>query len=99
MESWGGQLIFVYLPSYYRSKGIDRRCLGMRDGVLKMASALRIPIVDLVPIFSNNQSPADDPWYYHGSHLSASGYRIAAEGILGYLENQPNLADLRRNTR
>ena len=98
VESWGGQLIFVYLPSYYRSQGIDRRCLEMRDDVLETASGLRIPIIDLVSNFSKSQSPADNVWYFHGSHLSVTGYRIAAEGILEYLENQPSLTDLRRNT-
>ena len=84
MQAWGGRLVFVYLPDSARYMG--KRYQNpirehIRTNILKAATALDLPIVDLHTEFS----PSSDPgafFVFPGSHYNANGYKFAARTIM-----------------
>ena len=58
VESWGGRLIFVYLPDWERYAHYYSRGGAKRDTVLSLVRELDIPIVDLHPAFQRQPGPA-----------------------------------------
>ena len=90
VESWGGTLVFVFVPTrarYDRSPPVHESGAEMRarDEVLGAAKALSIPVIDLDATFSALPQP-ERLYVYPGAHLDDTGYRIAAEAIIQGLE-------------
>jgi hypothetical protein len=56
VESWGGQLYFVYLPARARYNGKGPGPNPDRDIVLASAEAVSLPIVDLAEAFSASRA-------------------------------------------
>ena len=81
--SWGGRLVFVYLPEsdrYFGANRDGRIRAHIRDRVLSTATALALPIVDVAEAFGR----APDPralFVYPGSHDNAAGYALAAQTV------------------
>ena len=81
--SWGGRLVFVYLPEsdrYFGAARDGRIRAHIRDRVLSIAAALELPIVDVAEAFGR----APDPralFVYPGSHYNAAGYALAAQTV------------------
>jgi len=86
VESWGGQLHFIYLPAalrYYRpaSAYLDD-AMRRRRQVLRMAGTL-MPVLDLDSVF-RDAGPRE--LYVHAqSHLNAHGYAVAGTAVLDHL--------------
>jgi len=89
VESWGGQLHFVYLPAALRYQRPMSRVLDdairARRRVLRTVGNLGIPIVDVHRDFTAAGDPAR---FFHGfrSHYNPEGYRVAADAVLRHLE-------------
>lgn len=83
VESWGGRLYFVYLPSNARFHGLSRFARlsdRIKDSVLKVVRDYSIPIIDLTVIFW--AAPSQRTLYDLANiHLSPEGYRVTAEAI------------------
>jgi len=96
VTEWGGQIVFVYLPSYFRySEKIDKckiRFLDMgRDEVLAVMKDLKIPVIDIKSSFDTDPDPLSFFPYRIYGHYNAAGYKLVAEQIETYLaNNKPN---------
>ncbi len=83
----GGRLVFVYLPEYDRYAG-SRLSSGAarREEVLARVHALGVPLIDVHAAMSAQQDPVGlFPFGLRG-HYNSAGARIAAQAILGFIE-------------
>ena len=84
VHAWGGELVFVYLPSPDRLLGVPdltnyRQTIKAR--LFDIALELGVPVIDTDPALSGH----DDPHRlarYVGAHYSAEGYAVVARAIL-----------------
>ncbi|MBS0169359.1 MAG: hypothetical protein JSR62_03315 [Nitrospira sp.] len=90
VQSWNGQLIFLYLPqgSRYGNQAVTSKD---RDRVLQLVEQLGIPIIDVHQVFSS----APDPLMYFpfhipnvggAGHYTEQGYEVIAHHILRCIE-------------
>jgi hypothetical protein len=89
VESWGGRLVFVYLPAQTRFGGppqLSARALAARPAVLRVVDSLGITAVDLVPVFAAEQEPRA-LWIHGYSHYTAAAYGIVAHATLTALDS------------
>jgi len=83
VESWGGRLIFVYLPDstrYFASPRDSRIREHIRDRVLDIVTGMDLPVIDVHETFTAYADPRS-LYVYPGSHLNEGGYRAAAEAV------------------
>jgi hypothetical protein len=89
VSSWGGKLVFVYLPSWARYHRGLNKCEKERDQVMAQVSALGIPIIDVHQAFQKHRSPsklfAQEELGY--SHYGADGYQLAAQTVIESVRN------------
>ncbi len=89
VESWGGQLHFVYLPVVPHYP-LDAR--WRRDEILEIVSGLGIDLLD----FQSTVEAMEDPLVCYNlritGHFSSQGYELLAKGILQELSHQPAAA-------
>ncbi len=88
-ESWGGQLVFVYLPDgprYFASARDSRIRDRIRDRVLAIAEKIYLPVIDVHPAFSAHPDPKT-LFVYAGSHYNADGYALAADAVFRGLQS------------
>lgn len=91
-ESWGGQLVLVYLPGRDRYFGAADPGPGetIRRAVLDIAADFGFPVIDLVPVFAAQGSPRD-LFVDASSHLTGEGYAFVAGEVIGQLRRaQPD---------
>jgi hypothetical protein len=89
VTSWGGRLVFVYLPSWTRYHGGLNQCEKERDEVMAQVGALGIPVVDVHRVFQKHPNPSkmfsqEELGY---SHYGADGYRLAAQTVIESLRS------------
>ena len=102
VQSWGGELIVVYLPASARYCGkvpawreycafawtqYQKGWLDHRDDMLAIFARLGLPIVDGHAAFADTGRP-EDMFYFGGSHYSPEGYRVVAEALLQVLKTR-----------
>ena len=85
----GGQLVFVYLPEYYRYAG-PRLSAGaaQREAVLDAVRALDLPLVDVHAAMSAYADPVQLFPFGLKGHYNAAGARLAANAILQFVEQR-----------
>lgn len=86
--SWGGKLIYVYVPDYFRYfyKKDDR--YASRDQVLATVKKLDIPIIDFHETIKKQKDPLDlFPFRVHG-HFTEAGYQLLAATIMNELQKK-----------
>ena len=88
--SWGGRLVFVYLPEQQRFLNTSRPGLAAeREAVLALARELGLPTVDLVPAFSARPDPLDLFNLAHKpSHYNPAGHALVAARVVEYLRSR-----------
>lgn len=77
--SWGGDLVFAYLPDYHRFTG--EKSYPARELVLAAAEELAIPILDLVPVFRREGDPLALFPLRTAGHYTPRGYALVAREI------------------
>jgi hypothetical protein len=101
VASWGGTLLFVYLPDYYRcadpnfvARTLDPskadRDADPRFGIVRLVDSLDIDVIDIAEAFARHEDPLSLYPFREFAHFNASGHRHAAETIV---------ESLRRNQR
>lgn len=91
-NSWGGTLYFVYLPGWDRY-GRDPRVPELeRTRVLKLASALGIPLIDVQSAFQAQNDPLSLFPLRKFGHYNETGNRIVAETVLKAISFRGSLA-------
>jgi hypothetical protein len=92
VESWDGQLYFVYLPEWsrytsYRSWGKDKR-----DEVLKLVNDLGLAVIDMDPVFQRHGDPLSLFPFRGVGHYTTTGHRLVAEEVLRRLSTNGRIA-------
>jgi hypothetical protein len=85
VESWDGQLYFVYLPEYdrYAIKDIASESYRSKAEVLKIVKTLQIPIIDIDKnVFSVLSDPLALFPFGKKGHYNANGYSEVAKEIV-----------------
>jgi hypothetical protein len=88
VESWGGRMVFVFLPAQMRFGGPRQfvpAALDTRAQVLRIVDSFGIPLVDLEPVFRAQAEPRE-LWIHGHSHYASDAYRIVAESALATVE-------------
>lgn len=83
VASWGGRLIFVYLPEsdrYFGLGGPGEIRERVRERVMATVAKLELPVIDVARAFSSHPDPLA-LFQYPGSHYNVRGYKVAAEAI------------------
>lgn len=85
VESWGGRLVVVYMPTWGRFARPDLD-LPPRDRALALFSDLGIQVIDGTVAFAGHDDPLSLwPFRVYG-HYSAEGYRVIGNLMLADLE-------------
>lgn len=92
VQSWGGQIIFVYLPSgrQFREAKPKIEELGFRDEIFKFVNDIGITVLDIEPELRKLKNPAAMYALKTRSHFNREGYSLVARtimnsGVLGML--------------
>jgi len=93
VESWNGQIIFVYLPSLGRYRGPQfGRDDHQRDEVLSAIRQLNLPMLDIHEVFSAQPSPLSmfpmRPDGTRGMHYGPAGYELVARAIFNDMRSR-----------
>lgn len=83
VDSWGGELYFVYLPSWHRYFSNQKEPgVLYRDKVLSIINDLKIPLIDIYEEFEKQQDIRSlFPFSLPGGHYSQKGYKLVGEAI------------------
>ena len=83
VQSWGGKLYFVYLPSFFR---YDHKAkvypFNQKDLILASVRALGIPAVDFDQVIRQNGDPLSCFPFRTNGHYNPKGYALLARTIL-----------------
>ena len=86
VEKWGGKMYFIPLPLFRRFA--TGREDASREFVLRYASELRIPVIDMnQDVFDHHPDPMSLFPFRTEGHYNAEGYRLVAEAIAKRLES------------
>ena len=64
------------------------------EGVSKMAATLGIPVIDQVDYILRQGADLSDAQWLHDTHWTPAGHQWAAEALLEYIEQRPEVCDL-----
>jgi hypothetical protein len=82
IRGWGGQMYFVYLPSYGRyAQPVDENAYRRRREVLDLVRGLNIPVIDVHQVFAAHPDPLSLFPHRSFGHYTPEGYRLVAEYI------------------
>ncbi len=95
VETWGGELYFVYLPEIHRYDriGVSHDSFRKKAEVIEVVKELGIPVVDIhQEVFADHPDPlALFPFrlgpHYVGPHYNADGYAEVAKAIVENIKN------------
>jgi len=82
VRSWHGDLYFVYLPEWARYTKYDSWGKARRDEVLRIVSALGIPIIDVDPVFRAHGDPLSLFPFRSSGHYNEAGHRLVADTVI-----------------
>ncbi len=81
VHGWGGQLHFVYLPEWARYAKPEVANTN-RERVLQLVSELKLPLIDLHPVFAGHPDPVGLFPFRRNSHYNVAGHRLVGEAVL-----------------
>jgi hypothetical protein len=87
IESWGGRLYFVYLPSWQRYAKHPEIVVKARREVFALVSGLGITIIDGHSAFQAHHDPLSLFPFRGRSHYNQEGHRVVAEKVLNTLSS------------
>jgi hypothetical protein len=90
VDSWGGDLVFVYLPDWARYAHYDRPGVAVRDEVLASVRRLGIPVIDVIPAFESHGDPLSLFPFHRPPHYTVTGHRLVAESVIDALARRIN---------
>jgi lysophospholipase L1-like esterase len=98
VNDWGGQLVFVYLPSYERYSEKVNMCRKRfldteRKEVFAVINELQLPIIDIQSVFDSHADPLSFFPFRLSGHFNAKGYKLVAELMDKYLSNHREKAE------
>lgn len=91
VESWGGQLYFVYLPEHsrYTNSNIVHDDFRNKSDVTSLVNELSIPVIDIhAEVFVKHPDPLSLFPLGQNGHYNVNGYEEVAEAILASIKDQ-----------
>jgi hypothetical protein len=85
VSSWGGQMYFVYLPTWERYRLPDLASKD-RENVLNIVNGMAISTVDIHLSFSRHPDPLSLFPSRRYAHYNSSGHQLVAEQVMMHLE-------------
>jgi hypothetical protein len=83
VESWGGVLYFVYLPSALGlTSPVSPDWYATREEVISLAKSEGLQIIDLYPVFKAYQDPLQFFPYRAPLHYNEEGYKVVGDTIM-----------------
>ena len=79
VDSWGGNFYFVYLPSH---NSILSRNHSFRKDIVSLSNNLSINIIDIYPIFIDQDDPLSLFPFRTSGHYNHKGYELVAKSII-----------------
>jgi len=95
VHDWGGTLYFVYLPEWARY-GHTEFANKNRDRVLRVVKDLKLPFIDLHPVFAKLPDPVGLFPFRQSNHYSSEGHRLVGEEVLRVLHETDAVARSKR---
>lgn len=90
VSSWGGQMYFVYLPTWERYRLPDLASKD-REMVLHIAEGLALSVVDIHRSFAQHPDPLSLFPSRRYAHYNAQGHRLVAQQVLAHLKEASDL--------
>jgi hypothetical protein len=90
VSSWGGEMYFVYLPTWERYRLPDLASKD-RENVLEIVNGMAISIVDIHLPFSRHPDPLSLFPSRRYAHYNSAGHRLVAEEVMMHLEKTGGL--------
>ena len=87
VRTWGGDLYFVYLPSWNRYANGPAAGELERRKVLSLVTGVGLPIIDLEPAFDAHHDPLSLFPFRRFGHFNEDGNRVVADAIRKVLPN------------
>jgi hypothetical protein len=89
-ESWGGKLVFIYLPSakHFMAGESNSPELAMYKPVLEVVKKLGLPVLDIKPLMAGYKDPIDSFWYAPSTHYNEKGYAFVVEATRKYIDEE-----------
>ena len=85
VSSWGGRLVFVYLPTWERYR-IPALASKDRDRVLSIARDLNLHVVDMHTSFSGHPDPLSLFPFRRYAHYNELGHKLVGDQVLKEIE-------------
>ena len=84
VNSWGGEIYFVYLPEYGRYKyNVSHNSYNKKQEVISLVKKLDIQVIDIhKEVFLKYKYPSELFPFKRHSHYNAKGYKLIAKEIL-----------------
>ena len=89
VSSWGGKIVFVYLPQGERYLPLSKPqsfLSSHRLEILAEVNNLSIDLIDIHLRFEKLPDPLKLYYYVPGSHYSESGHQVVSKAVIEYLE-------------
>jgi hypothetical protein len=83
-KSWGGELYFVYLPSFQRYKYNED---FHRSKIIEIVERQKVPIIDIYEEFGSVENPLKYfPYEEVTAHYNKLGYKTVAQKVIEHLQ-------------
>ncbi len=86
VSSWGGRVVFVYLPEYRRYRLLGSQFIEGKDEFMALGERLGVEVLDLTEAFESDVGGPTSLWSHPRGHLSARGYEVAATAVANFVE-------------
>jgi len=89
VEAWGGTMVFVYLPSWYRyAGGKSVQALALKPTIEKCIRSNGLTFVDFDRVIKTSEDPMSFFAIGINPHYNEAGYRRLAKAILSELSDR-----------
>ena len=90
VDTWGGELYFVYLPTWVRYADSYDKCalnkaashVTQHDQVLSLAENSGLPVIDVTEVFGAHADPLSLWPFRENAHYNEQGYALVADAVL-----------------
>jgi hypothetical protein len=86
--SWGGKLIFVFLPNGNRYERPNAPHWRLKEDMFEIVNELGIPIIDSDSVIGDGNHRRHFP--ANGGHYNGEGYRVVSEQVIALIRKYQN---------
>ena len=88
VNSWGGEIYFVYLPEFRRYKyNVNHNSYNKKQEVIDLVKKLDIQVIDIhKEVFLKYKYPLELFPFERHNHYNAKGYKLVTKGIISSID-------------